>query len=405
MDRVDFPGSEFKSSAKAFGELLKADIASDPDFYFFSPDETGSNKLDASYDSSDRLWQREVKSWEQHLGPHGQIIELLSENTLFSLMVGHNLEGGKGLLASYEAFFPIITSQLTQYLKFLDQARQVDWRPDYPALNLLSTSTCWRQDHNGFSHQAPGLISDLLAKPSSLSNCLFPVDATATRAAHDFIQSAQNCVNLVTLNKTDEPQWIDSAHAKFQLENGGASVFQFASDDAPRIIVAAAGDIVSREALYAIQIVRQHTPEIRLRFIGIAALSHGAIGTVDNQFTQGQFDDYFTKKAPIIANFHGYPDALRNILSSYADSSRLDVHGYIEQGSTTTPFDMLVRNHASRYDVAASIWTTAADQGIISSDVADKLVRICRDKMSENTDHIKQTGTDLEEISQWRWIG
>jgi xylulose-5-phosphate/fructose-6-phosphate phosphoketolase len=400
---MDNPGATTASSAKLFGQLLAEDIRNDHDFYFFSPDETGSNKLDAVYTASPRLWQRPVRDWEANLAPHGQIIELLSENTLFSLLVGHNLSGGTGLLASYEAFLPIITSQLDQYLKFLDQARQVDWRPRYPALNLLSTSTCWRQDHNGFSHQNPGLISDLLAKPSSLANCLFPIDATAARAAHDFMLDAEECVNLVTMNKTDEPQWIDLDHARFQLGNGGASIFQFASDHHPHVIVAAAGDIVSREALYAIQLVKRETPAIQLRFVGLAALSYGAIGTTDNQFTQSQFDDYFTTDRPIVANFHGYPDALQQILANYTDAKRLDVHGYIEQGSTTTPFDMLVRNHASRFDLAISIWTRAAEQSIITPERLEQLTQVYRGKIAQNTDYIKQAGIDLEEITSWTW--
>lgn len=403
MDNVEQPGTVFLGNAKEFGKLIAYDIANDKNFFLFSPDETSSNRLDAVYEYSDRLWQREVKSWEENLGPRGQVVELLSENTLFSMLVGHNLMGGKGLMTSYESFLPIVSSQLSQYLKFIDQSNQIEWRPDYPALNLQATSTGWRQDHNGFSHQNPGFISDLLAKPSTLCNCLFPIDATAAQVAHDFMQSTSNCVNLITLNKTDEPQWIDLSHARFQLENGGASIFQFASDEKPQIIVTAAGDIVSREALYAIQLVREHTPAIKMRFVGIAALSYGAIGTTDNQFTQKQFDDYFMVDTPIIANFHGYPDALRAILSNYTEDARIDVHGYIEQGSTTSPFDMLVRNHASRYDLAIAIWTTAADQGIISSDAAVELTQIYRDKMSANTAQIKQTGLDLEEISSWRW--
>jgi xylulose-5-phosphate/fructose-6-phosphate phosphoketolase len=304
-------------------------------------------------------------------------------------------------MASYEAFFPIVTSQLDQYLKFLDQARNIAWRPEYPALNLLATSTCWRQDHNGFSHQNPALISHLLAKPSGMANCLFPIDTEATEAAWRFMMRTKDCVNLMTVNKTDGPQWIDSEHAKFQLANGGASIFQFASDEKPAIIVTAAGDIVSREALYAMQIVRAEAPEIKMRFVGLAALTFGGIGTTEQMLGQKTFDEYFLKNLPIVANFHGYPGALEQIFATYGRVA--DVRGYVEQGSTTTPFDMLARNRADRYSLAIAIFTQAAEQGIISSEQSDKVVEVCQNKLARNADFIKQAGIDLEEIAEWKW--
>ena len=349
------PGEAQGSIAQVFGEYLYDEMEKNPSFYFFSPDETTSNKLNQIYDATDRAWNRKIEGWDFSLAPDGRVVEMLSENTLFAVLAGHILSGGRGAMTSYEAFLPIISSQLDQHLKFLHQSAKVDWRPDYAPLNILSTS-CWeRQDHNGYTHQNPALISSMLAKPSNLSNCLFPVDDVAAAAAWEFMDSSKNVVNLVTFNKIPQPRWIDINHARFQYENGGASIFGFASDDNPDIIVAACGDIPTFEALEGVKLAKQRRPDLRVRFIGITALSYAAIGTTENKLSQETFDGYFTGDKPIVANFHGYPETLRGIFSHYTDARRVTVHGYQDEGSTTSPLDELGRNGVSRYNVAASI--------------------------------------------------
>lgn len=389
MERIENPGQLFASSAKVIGELLKEQINQNPNFYLFSPDETTSNKLAAVYDVSGRLWNLPTEQWDLPESATGQIVELLSENILLSMMMGHVLSGEPAMMASYESFFTIITSQLLQHLKFLEQSSQVPWRPAYPALNLLSTSTCWRQDHNGFSHQSPMLISTLLERPGNFINCLFPVDANAAEAAFDYMLESTNVVNLTTFNKTNEPCWIDSTHATFQLQNGGASIFDFVSDSNPDFVFTAAGDILSREAIYAIKILKQDLPEISLRFVGIAALTHDAIGTTEHQLGQATFDEYFTPDKPIIANFHGYADTLKNILGNYATTERLSVHGFDEKGSTTTPFEMLSLNQASRYHLCISVAKML--------DHPD-LVQKYQDILAKNSEYANTFGQDLPEI-------
>ncbi|MBR3220525.1 hypothetical protein IKF76_01515 [Candidatus Saccharibacteria bacterium] len=388
-DFIENPGKTMASPAKAIGNLLQKQISENPNFYLFSPDETTSNKLDAVYDVSSRLWNLPIANWDLPESASGQIVELLSENILLAMMVGHVLSGEPAMLASYESFLTIMTSQLLQHLKFLEQSSQVAWRPDYPALNLLSTSTCWRQDHNGFSHQSPMLISTLLERPGSFVNCLFPIDDIAAGAAFDYMLSTTNVVNLTTFNKTNEPRWIDSAHAKFQLENGGASVFDFISDDEPDIVFTAAGDIVSRETIYAIKILKADIPEIKCRFVGIAALTHDAIGTTKKQLSPEIFEQYFTADKPIVANFHGYADTLKNILGNYTNLARLDVHGFAEHGSTTTPFEMLSLNSASRYHLCISVAEKLGRQ-----DLAGKYQEI----LDKNTAYAQEAGQDLPEI-------
>ncbi len=387
IDRVENPGTELYSPAKKIGQLLAEEFKKDPSFYFFSPDETTSNKFDEIFDVEKRAWANlEKKEWDLPESADGRIIEMLSENVLFSLMTGHLNNGEKAMMGSYEAFFSVAASQILQQIKFYKQLKQVSWREAMPAVNLLSTSTCWRQDHNGFTHQSPALISMLLSLPSNLANCIFPVDDVAAEAAYNFMINSTNVVNLTTFNKNDEPRYIDSHHAKFQFDNGGASIFGFSSENNPDFILTAAGDIPTHEAIEAIQILKSDMPNIRFRFVGINALSYCAIGTTDNKLSQEKFDDLYTTDKYIIANFHGYPETLESILENYADRSRIRVHGFNEEGSTTTPFEMLRRNKASRYDLAIDVATICGRM-----DLVVKYQKV----LEENHTHAVNFGEDL----------
>lgn len=386
VDFVKNPGSESFSPAKKIGELLAKELKSDPSFYFFSPDETTSNKFDEVFKVEKRAWGLPQKTWDLPESPDGRIIEMLSENVLFSVMTGHLMNNERAMMGSYEAFFPIITAQILQQLKFFKQSKGVAWREPIPAVNLLSTSVCWRQDHNGFTHQSPALISTLLSVPSNLSNCFFPIDDVAAEEAYNFMIDSTNVVNLATFDKNDRPRYIDSNHAKFQLENGGASIFDFASDEDPDFIFTAAGDIVSHESLEAIKILKEDMPEIKIRFVGIGALSYRSIGTTDNKLSVQKFEELFTKDKPILANFHGYPETLENILENYTGKWRLRVHGFNEEGSTTTPFEMLRKNAASRYDLAIDIARVKK---------REDLVRKYEAILAQNHLHTINYGTDL----------
>ena len=355
IDVVDQPGKDKFSPARSIGAIMADYMPKHEDFYLFSPDETTSNKLDAVFEVSERAWDLPRQGFDLPESADGRIIEMLSENALFACMVGHLVAGEPAAMTSYEAFFAIITAQLLQYLKFLDQSAKVKWRPDYPAANLLSTSTCWRQDHNGFTHQSPALISTLLSLPSNRANCLFPVDDVAAEASFIYMMRSTNVVNLTTFNKTDQPRWLDSHQADDQFSQGGASIFDFASDENPDYVFTAAGDIVSCEALRAIEILRKDLPTKKFRFVNISALSYEAIGTTDCKLSPSKFQTLFTPDKPIIANFHGYPATLKQILSNYTDTKRLKIHGFLEHGSTTTPFEMLSVNRASRYHLAIDV--------------------------------------------------
>lgn len=386
IGRVENPGSELYSPALRVGELLAEQFRNDPHFYFFSPDETTSNKFDQIFEVEKRAWNLKQEPWDLPEGYNGRIIEMLSENVLFSVMTGHLANGERAMLGSYEAFLPIITAQLLQQMKFIKQSKSAPWRKALPSVNLLSTSTCWRQDHNGFTHQSPALISTLLAVPSNLANCLFPVDDVAAAEGFNYMINSRKVVNLMTFDKNLRPRYIDSHHAKYQFDNGGASIFQFASDEQPDYVLTAAGDIVTHETLEAMKIIRQDLPNLNLRFVGINALSYRAIGTTNHKLTKEQFLELFTPDRPIIANFHGYPETLENILENYTERRRLRVHGFNEEGSTTTPFEMLRRNAASRFDIAIDIARV---------EKREDLVKKYEDILEQNHQHAIQYGEDL----------
>lgn len=387
IDHVENPGVEYFSPAERIGQLLAEQFKKDPNFYFFSPDETTSNRFDAVFGVEKRAWgDLKKETWDLPASADGRIVEMLSENVLFSTMTGHLMTGNQAMMGSYEAFYPIITSQILQHLKFVKQSREVEWREELPAVNLLSTSTCWRQDHNGFTHQSPALISTLLTLPTNLCNCLFPVDDVAAETAFEFMLNSRDVVNLTTFNKNEVPRYIDSQHAKFQYENGGASVYQFASDENPDFVMTAAGDIQTTETIEAMKILRRDLPGIRLKFVGITALSYRAIGTTKNKLSKSHFEEMFTADKPIIANFHGYPETLAAIFENYTARGRVRVHGFNEEGATTTPFEMLRKNGASRYDIAADVAKVLG---------RTKLVEKYYDLLNENHNTAVKFGEDL----------
>ena len=374
------------SPAEAIGELLTEQMVKDPNFYFFSPDETTSNRFDEIFKVEKRAWSLKTMPWDLPESSSGRIVEMLSENVLFSVMTGHLANGEQAMMGSYEAFFPIITSQLLQQIKFIKQSKLVYWREPMPAVNLLSTSTCWRQDHNGFTHQSPALISQLLAHPANLVNCFFPVDDQSAKSVFNYMINSRDVINLTTFNKNEMPRYLSAEEADDQLRNHGVKVFDFCSDDDPDFIFVGVGDIVSEEAIQAIKILKQDLPDLKIRFINLVALSYRSIGTFDNQLKKDEFNQLFTPDKPIIANFHGWPETFETILENYTSRGRLRVHGFSEEGSTTTPFEMLRKNASSRYDLAIDV------AGVLQR--AD-LVSKYRAILEQNHIHAINFGTDL----------
>ena len=356
--------SEKSLAMNAVGDFLKEVFKKNPEnFRFFSPDETYSNKLDAIFEATSRSWQREIKSWEKDLSKNGRVTEILSEHSLQGLLQGYILTGRHGVLTSYEAFAPIISSMMDQYAKFLTQSKEVKWRGDLASLNYILTSTGWRQDHNGFSHQNPSFIDEVLRRENGIGQIFLPADDNSAVVAISKMLKSRNNINVLITGKTPEPRYFSLESAQKQFENGGIFVFDswknqeitdwnlVPEDDEPDLILAASGDYVFKETVAALQVLLHDAPQIKIRLVYIQALCGEGIGTFENILSKIDFVKIFTKDKPVIFAFHGYDKTLKSILFDYENPSRIQINGYEEKGSTTTPFDMLARNRVSRYDI------------------------------------------------------
>lgn len=389
------------AAGKYLEQIFNLNQAHD-NFRFFSPDETTSNRLQAIFNQTDRAWNMVRRDWDDHLSPTGRSMEMLSEQVLEGLFQGYVLSGRYGVMTSYEAFMEVATSMMQQHAKFIEQAKKVSWRTPVPSINFLLTSVGWRQDHNGFSHQNPTFINDVLLRQGEVGQALFPADDNSMIVALDYCLTSMNHVNVITSGKTEEPRWRTLEEAQADLR-AGVCQWDFASDDNPDVAVAAAGDYMAKEALYAIKLLKQDLPEVKLRFVYASALSTGAFGLGKKPVGQASFEQVFTKDRPIVFNFHGYPETIKAILFNYLKTNRASVHGFIEQGSTTTPFDMMVRNRTSRYHLMIDVLEQLVKIGKLPAEKADELIKVYQDKMVANTEYIKQHGEDLPEIRSQVW--
>jgi len=311
------------------------------------------------------------------------------------------LSGRHAVFASYEAFIQIVTSMVDQYAKFLKAAREIAWRGSVPSLNYILTSSGWRQEHNGFSHQNPGFITDMLQKPGCATRVFFPPDGNSTLVVLKECLASENSINVIVAGKTLEPRWLTPELAKREYDTGIA-VWNFASEDDPHIVLAAAGDYLTKECLAAISIIKKEAPEIRVRFVSVLELSALGLGSAECR-APIDFDDYFTPDKPVIFNFHGYPAALRQFLFDYGKDGRFSVHGYSENGSTTTPFDMQVRNGTSRYHLAKEAFGVMKARDFLDNAKADALVKKYEEKLAAHRAYITAHGVDPEEIEHWEW--
>lgn len=292
---------------------------------------------------------------------------------------------------------PIAGSMVDQYAKFLKQAERVQFRRALAPMVYLLTSVGWRQDHNGFSHQNPGFIANLLNHQAG-SSVFFPSDQNAMLAVLDKIYSSTNTINAVVAGKQEQKLWRNFDQAQTDVAKG-ATIWSELSDDNPDLILAAAGDYMLSEAVRAQQLIKQELPDVRVRFVYVSSLTCGAIGHHDHQLDQAEFEQIFTADRPIIFNFHGYPETIKAILFNYLTTNRASVHGYREQGSTTTPFDMMVRNQTSRWHLLMATAEALVKTKKISADQRDQLLTKYHQKIAEHIDYIKQHGVDLPEIA------
>lgn len=403
---LDSPICGMESSMEKIGaflrDVMKAN-ATTRNVRLMSPDETYSNKIHAVFEYTTRSFVWPHQPWDKDLSHDGRVLEMLSEHTLQGLLQGYILTGRHGLLVSYEAFVQIVASMTDQYAKFLKIAREVPWRGTIASLNYILTSTGWRQEHNGFSHQNPGFIDGVLQRQSDFTNVYFPADANLAVTAFARMLASEKEINVMVCEKRPLPIWRTAAEAARDIEQGIA-VWEFASDDDPHMVFASAGDYPTQETLAAISIVRQEVPAFRMRYVNISALSGGGLGNTTHQVRRHEFHDYFTPDKPVRINFHGYPQTIKQILFDYGcDASRFAVHGYEESGSTTTAFDMMVRNHVDRYHLAMDAFAIAEDEGVISAQEAKRLRELYEAKLRDHRAYIITYGDDPSEITNWTW--
>ncbi|HUC90189.1 MAG TPA: phosphoketolase family protein [Patescibacteria group bacterium] len=373
-------------------------------FRFMSPDETYSNKLDAIFSQTSRAWQWPIMPWDKDMTPDGRVMEMLSEHNLQGLAQGYTLTGRHSVFASYEAFIQIVSSMMDQYAKFLHQSvTEAPWRGTIPSMNYILTSSGWRQDHNGFSHQNPGFIDDALRRQGNYVDVYFPADSNTTLAVLEKVLGSTRQINIIVAGKTPEPRWLTPALAKQSLQQG-VMTWEFASDPNPDVVMAGAGDYTTKEVMAAIEIIKQEWPDVGVRCINISSLTSHALGQGDNSLSIEEFERQFTTDKPVVCNFHGYPETLKSILFNYANEpDRFDVRGYVESGSTTTPFDMHVRNRTSRYHLAMAVFDKLGMDGRKPQDEAQNLVAKYKQKIDDNTAYIKEKGIDLPELEEWQY--
>jgi xylulose-5-phosphate/fructose-6-phosphate phosphoketolase len=376
-------------------------------FRIFSPDELESNKLTAVLDVTKRDYQWPVPPHNEKITSHdGRVLEILSEHTLQAWLQGYLLTGRYGLFPSYEAFLNIVVSMMDQFSKFLKMSGEFPWRLPVASLNYLETSTLWRQEHNGFSHQSPGLINDILNRKAQVSRVYLPPDANCLISTVDHCLRSKDYVNLVIANKPPMPQWLSMEDAIAHCR-AGASVWQWASiDDGvnPDVVLVGIGDNPTLEVMAAAHILRNEMPELRVRVVNVTDLfileketahPHG----LDSEM----FEALFTPDIPVIVNFHGYPSAVKQLLFGRDHTRRFHINGYQEEGTTTTPFDMNVRNGTDRYHLIMQAIRLAAARNPRVAVRASERVHHYEYVLLAFRRYIDENGVDPEEISNWQW--
>lgn len=400
------PGTVGSSSMRRAGlylqEVFRLNDAT-KNFRMMSPDETYSNKLDAVFGQTARAWMWPNEPWDKDMSHDGRVMELLSEHNLQGLIQGYVLTGRHGVFASYEAFIQVVVSMMDQYAKFLNQSLDVAWRGAVPSLNYILTSSGWRQDHNGFSHQNPGFIDDALRRQGDFVDVYFPPDGNTTLAALAHMLATTRQINILVAGKTLEPRWLTPELAQKQLD-AGVMVWDFASDSDPDLVLCGVGDYPHKEVMAAIDLIKQEMPSARLRCVNVSSLTTCGLGQGGSCLPREGFERIFTADRPVICNFHGYPETMKAILFSYTHHpERFDVRGYVESGSTTTPFDMHVRNRTSRYHLVMAAFERLAQLGRIEYEESRHIILKYQQKIADNTEYIKTHGIDMPEIDAWQW--
>lgn len=402
---VSEPGAIEAQSTKILGEYLRDVLKlNEPEknFRVFGPDETASNRLSAVFDASDRVWMAETFDIDDHLSADGRIMEVLSENLCQGWLEGYLLTGRHGFFSCYEAFIHIVDSMFNQHAKWLQVARELKWRKPISSLNYLLTSHVWRQDHNGFSHQDPGFVDLVANKSADIIRVYFPPDANTLLWVADHCLKTWDRINVIVAGKQPEPQWLSMGDAVRHCE-AGLGIWDWAGTEdglEPDIVMACAGDVPTMETLAAVDLLRQSLPHLRIRVVNVVDLmvlqspQHHPHGIADDEF-----DRIFTTNRPVIFAYHGYPYLIHRLVYKRANHPNFHVHGFIEQGTTTTPFDMTVLNELDRFHLAIA----AVKRLPVSDDVAAPLIARLEEKLVLHKRYVREHGEDMPEIRNWKW--
>jgi xylulose-5-phosphate/fructose-6-phosphate phosphoketolase len=402
---VNKPATEQHESTRQLGKMLR-DIftrnAGQRNFRLFCPDETNSNRLGNVFDVENRTFEEPIIPIDDHLSPDGRVMEVLSEHLCHGWLEGYLLTGRHGLFATYESFALVSASMTVQHTKWMEEGIKLPWRAPISSLNILLTSTCWRNDHNGFSHQGPGLIDTVLSKKGTVARIYLPPDANCLLSVADHCLRSRNYVNLIVIDKQPQLQWLSMEDA-IEHCTRGLSTWEWASNDQqiePDVVLACAGDIPTLETVAAAWWLRHHVPELKVRVVNIVDLMklyppylhpHG----MDN----ASFIENFTEDKPIVFAFHGYARAVHEIVHGRPNVERFHVRGFMEEGTTTTPFDMVVLNHMSRYHLCIE----ALRRATRIRGIAAPLIAECNDMLARHHEYVRTNLQDMPEIRDWVW--
>nr|WP_274638358.1 phosphoketolase family protein [Microbacterium bovistercoris] len=400
---VETPGTATGESTRVLGTLLRDVMAGNMEtFRVFSPDENNSNRLDAVLEATDRAWNAATIDGDDHLAVDGRVMEILSEHTIQGWLEGYLLTGRHGFFSCYEAFIHIIDSMFNQHAKWLTTTNGIPWRRPIASLNYLLTSHVWRQDHNGFSHQDPGFIDHVVNKKADVIRVYLPPDANTLLSVADHCLRSRQYVNVIVAGKQPQLQFLDMEQA-IEHCTKGIGIWDWASSDdgqAPDVVMACAGDVPTLETLAAVTILKTHLPDLRIRVVNVVDLMRLQDDRAHpHGLSDAEFDALFTTDTPVVFAYHGYPTLIHRLTYRRANHGNLHVHGYQEEGTTTTPFDMCVLNELDRYHLAIDVIDRVPRLRDVSAHVRDEL----RNALIRHSTYIREHGEDLPEIRDWTW--
>ncbi|MEV0646413.1 phosphoketolase family protein [Phytomonospora sp. NPDC050363] len=396
------PGATDTEPTRRFGTWLRDVMAANPDhFRLFAPDEAKSNRLDAVFEVTDRAFAAEIQPGDDHLAPDGRVMEVLSEHLCQGWLEGYLLTGRHGLFTSYEAFIHIIDSMFNQHAKWLKTTRDIPWRRPIASLNYLLSSHVWRQDHNGFSHQDPGFIDHVVNKKAEIIRVYLPPDANTLLSTMDHCLRSRNYVNVVVAGKQPSPNWLTIEEAKDHCARG-IGIWDWASNDDgdPDVVMACAGDVPTLETLAATDILRRELPDLKIRVVNVVDLMrlqdekehpHG--------LSPREFDALFTTDKTVIFAYHGYPWLIHRLTYQRTNHDNIHVRGYKEEGTTTTPFDMVMLNDLDRYHLVIDVIDRVPGLAVKEAALRRRMV----DARKHARDYTREHGDDAPKIKDWRW--